>query len=334
MAIPRALFRPHGAHVLLRGLRALPAAACLAFLGGCSFRDPPPDGSGSIECTQVDLAPQVSGRLIAGPPEEGERVAAGAVIARLDTSDHELKLGEAEAALAVAEAQLELVLAGAREEDIQRAREQLRETEAMARAAEADLRRILAVFNSGSATQKQKDDAQAQADRTAAAAAAAEQNLARLAKGSRREEILLARAQVDQALARSAIARKALADCVVTSAVPGVITTRVRETGEFVPAGAPVATLSMLDEVWLSVYVPEPALAGVKLGQRARVKVDGRNGLFEGRVSFISPVAEFTPRNVQTPDERAKLVYRVKIALSNTNGIFKIGMPADGYLHD
>ena len=327
-------FPAHSAWRLLRALFALPAAASLTVLGGCSFRAPPPDGSGTIECTQVDLAPQVSGRLIAGPPEEGERIAAGAVIARIDTADHELRPGEAEAAHAVARAQLDLVLAGAREEDVQRAREQLREAEAMARAAEADRQRILAVFNGGSATQKQKDDAQAQADRTAAAAAAAGQNLARLVKGSRREEILLAAAQVDQGLARTAIARKALADCTVTSAVPGIITTRVRETGEFVSAGSPVATLSLLDDVWLSVYVPEPSLAGVKLGQRARVKVDGRAGLFEGRVTFISPVAEFTPRNVQTPDERAKLVYRVKIALPNTNGIFKIGMPADGYLND
>jgi HlyD family secretion protein len=84
--------------------------------------------------------------------------------------------------------------------------------------------------------------------------------------------------------------------------------------------------------VWLSIYVPESRLAGVKLGQPARVRVDGTDRVFEGKVTFISPEAEFTPKNVQTPEERAKLVYRLKITLPNPQGVFKPGMPADGYL--
>ncbi|MCX7872782.1 MAG: efflux RND transporter periplasmic adaptor subunit, partial [Verrucomicrobiae bacterium] len=111
----------------------------------------------------------------------------------------------------------------------------------------------------------------------------------------------------------------------------GVVTTKVREDGEYVLAGAPIITISKLDDVWLSVYVPEPRLAKVKLGEEAYVKVDGNSEPLVGKITFISPVAEFTPRNVQTPEERAKLVYRVKITLSNTNRILKPGMPADGY---
>ena len=111
----------------------------------------------------------------------------------------------------------------------------------------------------------------------------------------------------------------------------GVVTTRSREEGEMVGVGTPLVTLSRLDEVWLSIYVPESHLGRVKLGQAAKVRIDGDGRRFDGLVTFISPEAEFTPRNVQTPDERAKLVYRVKITLKNPDGVFKPGMPADGY---
>ena len=91
-------------------------------------------------------------------------------------------------------------------------------------------------------------------------------------------------------------------------------------------------TLSRLDDIWLSVYVPESRLGQVKLGQPAWVKIDGDPTFYRGLISFVAAEAEFTPRNVQTPEERAKLVYRVKITLENRDRIFKPGMPADGYL--
>lgn len=311
----------------------LALTVCLpCLLAGCRFNGPQPDGSGTIECTEVNIAPQVVGRITALPPQEGDHVRQGDLIARLDATDYELKRNEAAAAVAVARAQLDLLLAGSREEDIERAREQVAEAQALAEAAAADLRRISAVYQNGTVTQKQMDDTKAQADRTKAFLGAAGQNYAKFEKGSREEEIQLAKTQVAQVEAKLALAEKYVADCVITSTVAGVVTTRVHEEGEVVPAGAALVTVSRLDQVWLSVYVPGPALGGVKLGQRARVKIDGRPDFFEGQVTYISPSAEFTPRNVQTPDERAKLVYRVKITLDNKDGIFKPGLPADGYL--
>jgi len=301
---------------------------------GCSLNNNKPDGSGTIECTEADIAPQVAAKIMVLVPQEGDAVKNGDLIARLDSSDYELKRNEAKASVAVARAQLDLMSAGSRKEDIERAREQVREARAAAEAAVADLRRIDAVFKTGAATQKQMDDARTQAERTSAALAAGEQNLAKLVKGTREEEIKLAETQVAQAEARLASMEKAVTDCTVTSSVNGVVTTRVREDGEFAPVGSPLVTVSRLDEVWLAVYVPETSLGGVKLGQRAWVKIDGRPDFFEGKVTYISPTAEFTPRNVQTPDERAKLVYRVKITLANKEGIFKPGLPADGYLKE
>jgi len=309
-------------------------ALILALAAGCSLQNNRPDGSGTIECTEVDVAPQAAGTITTLIPQEGDTVKNGDLIARLDASGYELKSNEAAAAVAITRAQLELLLAGSREEDIERAREQAREARAAAEAAAADLRRIDAVFKTGAATQKQMDDARTRAAMTRAALAAGEQHLAKLVKGSRAEEIKLAEAQVAQAEARLASTQKAVADCTVTSSVNGVITTRVREEGEFAAVGSPLVTISRLDEVWLSVYIPETSLGNVKIGQRAWVKIDGRRDLFEGRVAYVSPTAEFTPRNVQTPDERAKLVYRVKITLANQQGIFKPGMPADGYFKE
>lgn len=306
----------------------------VVLFSGCIPHRDKPDGSGTIECTEVDIAPQVAGKIVALVPQEGDQVRQGGVVARIDPADYELKRNEVQATVAVARAQLELLLAGSREEDIARARAQVIEAKALAELSSADLRRISSVYQSGSVTQKQMDNAQAQADRSKAVLTAAGQNLIKLEKGSRAEEIRLAETQVALAKSRLARAEKSVADCVITSLVNGVVTTRIHEEGEFVPIGAPLITVSRLDKVWLSVYVPETALGGVKIGQKAWVKIDGHPDFFEGKVTYISPTAEFTPRNVQTPDERVKLVYRVKITLDNREGIFKPGLPADGYLKE
>ena len=310
-------------------------APLLALLfAGCGLRGGKPDGSGTIECTQVQVAPQVSGRVATLPPQEGMAVKKGDLVAQLDPTDYELRRDEARAGAALAQAQLDLMLAGARDEDIQRAREQVNEARAAATAADADYLRIKQVFEKKSATQKQMDDAKAQADRTAAALAASEQNLAKLTRGNRQEEIRIAQAQADQAKARVAQAEKAVTDCKVTAPTDGTVTTRSREEGEFVGPGTPLVTISRLDEVWLSIYVPENQLSRVQLGAKARVKLDGDEKMYEGTITFISPEAEFTPKNVQTPDERVKLVYRVKITLANPDRLFKPGMPADGFLSE
>ena len=305
---------------------------CAALTAGCSMNGTAPDGSGTIECTQVLVSPQVAGRLAALPVREGDALHKGDLVARIDTADYVLKRDEAKAQLAAAQAQVALVSAAAREEDVQRAREQVREAKAAMTAAAADLTRTEEVFAKRSATQKQVDDARAMAERTSAALGAAEQSLARIIAGSRKEEIRVAQAQVDLLQVRLAQAEKALADCEVTAPMDGVVTTRNREEGEMVGVGTALITLSRLDEVWLSVYIPETRLGHVKLGDKARVRVDGVVQMAEGTVTFISPEAEFTPKNVQTPDERAKLVYRVKVTLKNADRVFKPGMPADGFL--
>lgn len=298
----------------------------------CALNSDKPDGSGTMECTQVRIAPEVAGRIASLAFAEGDTVTNGQLLATLDNTPYRLRRDEALAALALAQAQLDLMNAGSRSEDILRARAQVREARALAEAAAADSKRIETLFAQNSVTTKQRDDAATAAERTAAGLAATEQQLSRLVKGNRPEEILTAQASVALANARLAQADKAIADCLITAPMTGIITTKNAESGEVTAPGAALATLSRMDEVWLSLYLPETKLAGVKIGRKATVKIDGDPSRYEGTVTFVSPEAEFTPRNIQTPDERVKLVYRIKVTLPNPKGIFKPGMPADGYL--
>lgn len=302
-----------------------------AVIAGCG-RKVRPDGSGTIEATQVDVAPEVAGRLVEIPVSEGSPIQSGDVVARIDASDYELQRDRARGEREQARAQVDLVAAGARSEDVEAARAHVRSAQAAFDLAETNRGRIEALVSSGAATARQGDEARTASEQAAASLDASQETLAKLLRGSREEEVRAAQARLDQATAALELADRAVADCTVAAPIEGVVTTRIRDVGEFVAVGAPIVTISRLDQVWLSIYVPEARLSEVKLGAPAYVKVDGDPATYEGMVEFISPEAEFTPRDVQTADERAKLVYRVKIALPNPDGVFKPGMPADGYL--
>lgn len=307
-------------------------SSSLILCASCSLQSVKPDGSGTIECTEVRVASEVGGRLATVLFKEGDTVTHGQVLATLDTTTLQLRRDEAKAALAQAQAQADLMTAGSRQEDILRARAQVKEASVLSRNAATDAHRIEVLFAQGSTTQKQRDDAAAGAERAAAALAATEQQLTRLENGNRQEEIRVAQAAVDLARTRLGQAEKNLADSVITSPLAGVITLKSVEAGEVIAPGTPLARVSRLDEVWLSLYLPASRLPQIKLGQKVSLQTDGRSTRYQGTITFISPEAEFTPRNVQTPDERVKLVYRVKVTIPNPDGVFKPGMPADGFL--
>jgi HlyD family secretion protein len=285
--------------------------------------------SGHIEATDIRLAATVGGRLLEAPFEEGNVVAAGVVVARLEATDAEHRLDQARATAEAADAQLRLLLAGTRAEDLRRAEDQLAQAQAELDAARRDLDRLAGLAERGTATEKSRDDAETRKEIAERAVAAARAQVDKLVAGPRRQEIEAARAQRAAAEAAVAAAEQKIVDATVLSPIDGVLTTRVAEPGEVLAPGAAIAVLTDLARPWLTVWIDEPNLSQVALGQSAVVTVDGSDRTFEGTVSFISPVAEFTPKNVQTPDERAKLVFRVKLQLDNDEGIFKPGMPAD-----
>ena len=198
-------------------------------------------------------------------------------------------------------------------------------------AARRDFERLSGLADRGSATEKSRDDAATRQEVAERAVAAARAQLDKLVAGPRRQEIEAARAQRASAEAMVAAVEQQITDATVLAPADGVVTTRVAEPGEVLPPGATIAVLTDLARPWLTVWIDEPSLSHITLGQGVNVSIDGSDRIFEGTVTFISPVAEFTPKNVQTPDERAKLVFRVKVRLANPEGIFKPGMPADAH---
>lgn len=287
--------------------------------------------SGHIEATQVRLASKVGGSLLAAPLQEGDRVGAGDLVARLDTADAEHELARARAQAQAADAQLRLLLSGTRVEDLDRAEEQLAQAQAELDNARRDFDRLKGLAEQGTATEKSRDDAETRLQVAKRRTSALKAELDKLTAGPRREEIEHARAQRAAAEASVAAVDQRIREATVTAPRAGVITDRIAEPGEVLPPGAPICVLTDLDHPWLNAYVGEPQLARIHLGDTVTVRVDGQDKPFEGKVSYISSVAEFTPKNVQTPEERAKLVFKVKVALPNPDGVFKPGMPADAY---
>ncbi len=310
---------------------AVPAAILAAAACGVGRNGMTIHASGHIEATEVRVAAKVPGKLIELPFQEGDTVKAGQLVARLDASDSDHQLAQARGELDAASARLALLLAGTRKEDLDRAAARLARDEADLANARLDLARLEGLADRGTATLKARDDARARAAMLEQGVAADRAELAELKAGPRPQEIEQARGQ--RAAAEGAVAEieQRIADATVTAPRDGVITERSTEPGEVLPAGAPLVVLTDLAHPWLNVYLDEPALASVRLGDPVTVRVDGRAEPFTGTVIFVSQVAEFTPKNVQTPEERAKLVFRVKVGLDNSGGVFKPGMPADAY---
>jgi HlyD family secretion protein len=287
--------------------------------------------SGHVEATDVRISTKVAGRLETLAVREGDAVAAGRELARIETTDIRLALRQARAERDQAAAELRLRVAGARKEDIAELGAQIGAATAELDSAEKDLERMQGLLDRGSGTPKARDDARARRDVAASRLEAMKQALARLKAGSRAEEIDAARARLDATDARIAQLRQQLQDAVVVSPLSGIVTEKVAEAGELLAAGSPLCVITDLSDIWLTIYVAEPDLDRIRIGKEAEVRTDGGQ-VREGRITFISPQAEFTPKNVQTRDERVKLVYKVKIGLENEDGLFKPGMPAEARL--
>ena len=325
--------------------RALVVVTLLMVTGACAQDEP--DGvlrvSGFVEATEIQVASEVSGRVVDLRAAEGDRVTRGDLVARLDTRDTQLQIQRLRADRAAADAQLRLLRAGSRSEDIRQAEAQLRAAEADVttidaelRAAQLDLDRYETLLQANAGSRKQRDDAKARVDvarererASSERVRAARETLGRLRAGARPEEIDVARARVDAVDAQIATLDKSVTDADVTAPGTGIVTQKLVEAGELVQRGTPLIVVTDLDNAWANLFVPEPMVPRIKLGQAATVMTDAGGTGLPGKITFISPRAEFTPRNVQTADERSKLVYRIKVSVDNREGILKQGMPVD-----
>ena len=378
------------------------ALAAVGVAGALAFRrlHAPPDNniriSGNIELTQVNVAFKISGKLIERTVDEGDPVKKGMVIARLDreqlsrqrerevaslaqsqsqlaqasttvewtrqsqSSDLEQRMAD----LRQAQARLRELEAGSRPQEIQEARAAVESAQTEYERAKKDWDRAQTLHKNDDISTQQYDQFRARVESAAAALRQAQQRLALVQEGPRKEEIEAARAQVSRAAAavkwaeaqRLDVTRKQqdvtgrgadieraraqvamidsqLADTVATSPIDGVVLVKAANVGEILAPGTTVVTIGDIDHPWLRGYINERDLGRVKLGTKAKVTTDSFPGkAYWGRVSFIASEAEFTPKQIQTSEERLKLVYRIKIEVDNPQHELKSNMPADAVL--
>lgn len=292
------------------------------------------EASGTLEAVDVNVSAKVPGQLQQLYIQEGSHVRAGDTLAILDHSTLELQWKQANAGVELAEAQYRLLVNGARIEDVRQAEEGLKQMESSLKNAKEDYDRMRELYKSKSVSKKQYDDAESRYTITKAQLNSAQQTVQKIHSYARPEDLAAAKARLDQAKAYADVLHQQLVDATIIAPVAGMVTHKPVEIGELANMGTIVATISNLEKMNLMIYVTEQELGKVKLNGAADIVIDTYpNKNFPGKVVYISPIAEFTPKNVQTKEDRTKLVFGVKLEVENPDGSLKSGMPADAYIH-
>ena len=284
---------------------------------------------GNVDVRQANLAFKVGGRVHAMLVQEGDKVAAGELIAELERAEFEADLAQTGGQVATQGAVLDELVNGSRPEEIDEARAQVEDGEATLINARLTFRRQQELLRSGNTPQSNFDAALATLQSAQARLASAKAALALAVQGPRAERIAAARGQLDQASAGRTLAEQHLGDTRLTAPEAGVILARVREPGTIVAAGDVVYSIVLTEPTWVRAYVTEPHLDRVRPGMKALVLTDGGK-TYHGQIGYISPLAEFTPKTVQTPEQRAELVYRLRVVVAdNTDDGLRQGMPVN-----
>jgi HlyD family secretion protein len=313
-----------------------------------AYRNAPPGGTGTIEGTEVNITARISARILGVKVHEGDAVTSGQLLVELDCADQEAALAEARARLATAVANVEVAeaSASAAKGSTSAAKRTVLAAAAERRAAEVnrsyisdEATRLRKLHQSGAITGAQLDEIVTRSadatQRTQAVEANREAAEARAAAAYRNE--LAAAAQIEAAKttvqALKALVRRAdlmVAECRLISPLAGVVLTRSFEPGEVVLPGANLLTLIDLSEVRATFYLPNAELAAAAPGRKAAVRADAYPGeVFAGTIKHVAAKAEFTPKNVQTREDRDRLVYAVEVTIPNRNGRLRPGMPVE-----
>ncbi len=309
------------------------AASVIVLYMGWTEKKPPENVlliSGNIEAHESIVGFKVQGRLAELLVEEGQNVKKGDLLARLDREDYAQQTRVDEANVGSREAELDLALAGSRIQEIKAAEQAVLDAQADLELKKIEFHRNQALYERNAVSTEARDTAETNLKRAQATYERNNQTYNQLLEGTRKEQIAINRANVHTARQNLDLSRVRLAYTALYSPKTGVVTVRQAELGEVMLPGTPVVTIADLDRLWLRGYVSETDLGRVRWGQSAAVRTDTFPGkTYNGRVSFISSEAEFTPKSVETHKERVSLVYRIKIDLDNPNHELKPGMPAD-----
>ena len=311
------------------------AAVIAAGFGSLGHRHPE-DSSivlyGNVDIREVELAFRQSGRLVTAMVEEGDTVRTGQLLAELDAQPFRDAVAAAEASARQAAAELEKLRRGYRAQEIGEAEQSVRQAEAAYEFAVGEVKRQSATVTTGATTRSGYDQARSLRDQAAARLAAAKETLAMKQEGYRREDIAVAEARLAGADAALAQARTALADTRLEAPAQAVVLTRSREPGSMVNANVPVYSLSLRDPAYVRAYVGERLLGEVVPGSAVTLRSDSSDKVYQGRVGFVSPRAEFTPKSVETAELRTDLVYRLRIVVSDADDGLRQGMTVTVYL--
>ncbi|MBC8015291.1 MAG: HlyD family efflux transporter periplasmic adaptor subunit [Sporomusaceae bacterium] len=286
--------------------------------------------TGTIEITRTDITPKVSGYIGELLIKEGDPVIRGQLVARIIRTDLEVQKLRDEAALVKAEAQLVDLQKGSRAQELSEAQANIASGQAVYDKAKKDYERQQDLFQQGAVSAQQLDAARSTYEVAVNSLAAYQARASLIAEGNRPEVITAQQAEVERSQAIVQLAETALGDTVVRSPLDGVVFTKNFEQGEYVNAGAAIATIGNWRDCWVKVYISSVDIGLIKIGQDVTVKVDSFSDReFNGQIKEISQQAEFTPRQSITKQERANMVFAVKVKIDNSAGVLKPGMPAD-----
>jgi HlyD family secretion protein len=315
----------------------------LVVLGGSAWfydqhhdrRETPLTLYGNVDIREVTLGFRVPGKLAKLLYDEGDKVKAGEVVARLDDEPYRNQVANAQAQVESLRARLKLRKTGNRPEEIAQARSLVHEREAAATNAERLFKRSEELLAVKGVAIQDRDNAAAGYQESEARLKSARDNLALLEAGFRVEEIAQAKADLAQAEAALATAKLQVKDTVLTAPSDGVILTRAQEAGAILQAGSAVFTVSLVNPVWVRAYVQEPDLGRIHPGMKVEIRTDTRlDKPCLGQIGYISPRAEFTPKTVETTALRTALVYRLRIVVENPDEGLRQGMPVTVTLAD
>lgn len=302
------------------------------------------EASGTIEADEVNLSAEIGGKITEIRVSEGQSVKSGDLVGHIDSTIPALQVQQADAAVRAARAKANETKAGNRTQLIQQAKASLQQISALRDGAkksmenaEQNLKRVQTLYEGGAATEAQLTSAQTQSDVAgsqyqayAAQYKAAQEQLDLLQSGATAETITMTDANLAQAEAQLAVAKANLSKTALVAPLSGTVTGVNISKGEVAMPGAQVITIADLSNLRITVYIPEKSMSKVKVGQFAEITVDPYpDKKFAGEVTYISPEAEFTPKNLQTKEERVNMVFAVKIKIKDGQESLKPGLPAD-----
>ncbi|MFJ3457097.1 secretion protein HlyD [Scandinavium goeteborgense] len=283
---------------------------------------------GNVDIRTVNMSFRVGGRLQALQVDEGDAVQKGQTLGEIDHAPYQNALMQAKANVAAAQAKYDLLLAGYRDEEIAQTAAAVRQAKAAYDYAQNFYQRQQGLWKSRTISANDLENARSSRDQAQATLKSAQDKLSQYHAGNRPQEIAQAKASLEQAQAQLAQSQLDLQDTTLLAPSNGTILTRAVEPGSMLNAGSTVLTLSLTRPVWVRAYVDESNLNRAKPGQELELYTDGRpDKPYHGKIGFVSPTAEFTPKTVETPDLRTDLVYRLRIIVTDADDALRQGMP-------